>query len=191
MASQLAETGRATVSSRQLADSLGLTAAQVRKDLAHFGQLGRPGVGYQVTDLVAQLRRLLGTDRVRQVALVGVGSLGRALLGHKGFRKKGFRISAAFDGDPRLIGRRFGEVTVRAMGDMPETVRGDKLGLAILAVPAESAQDVADQLCRAGIHGILNFAPVQLNLPDGVAVVPVDLAVQLEQLGYFADRRER
>ena len=181
----LAGQGMTTISSRQLGDALGLTAAQVRKDLAQFGQFGRPGVGYQVADLTDKLRVIFGTDKSWNVALVGVGSLGRALLRYRGFRLKGFQLTAAFDRAPGKIGRKFGGVVVQSMSRLAEVVKANQVRLAMLAVPAEAAQDVADQLCRAGIRGILNFAPVNLNVPAGVAVIPVDLAVQIEQLSYF------
>ncbi len=183
---ELAAVEQSTVSSRQLGEALGLTDAQVRKDLAYFGQFGRPGVGYYVNELAEQLRKIFGTDTVRDVAVIGAGRLGRALLGHKGFLRKGFRLSAAFDNNPAKIGRKFDGVTVQAMPELAESVRSGRFRLAIIAVPIEAAQEVTDDLCRAGIRGILNFAPVTLSLPPDVAVVPVDLAVQLEQLSYFA-----
>ena len=181
----LAGQGMTTVSSRQLGDALGLTAAQVRKDLGQFGQFGRPGVGYNVADLSDKLRTIFGTDKSWNVALVGVGSLGRALLRYRGFRQKGFQLAAALDNAPGKIGRKFGGVVVRPMSRLAQVVKADRIRLAMLAVPAEAAQNVADQLCRAGIKGILNFAPVNLSVPKGVAVIPVDLAVQIEQLSYF------
>jgi len=183
---QLADSGRATVSSRQLGEALSTTDAQVRKDLAHFGQFGRPGVGYYVAELAEHLRKIFGTDEVRNVAVIGAGSLGQALLGHKGFLKKGFRLAAAFDTDPSKVGKSFGTVRVQSMSDLASAVQAGRFSLAILAVPITAAQEVTDLLCRAGIRGILNFAPVQLTVPEGIAVVPVDLAVQLEQLSYVA-----
>ncbi len=181
----LAEQGITTVSSRQLSDALGLTAAQVRKDLAQFGQFGRPGVGYRVAGLMEKLRAIFGTDTLRSVALVGVGSLGRALLRYKGFGPKGFRLSAAFDDAPGKVGRELGGLLVQPMEQLAQAVRKHDMRLAVVAVPAEAAQQVAEQLCRAGIKGILNFAPVKLDVPDGVCVISVDLAVQLQQLSYF------
>ena len=183
---ELADGGHNTVSSRQLGGSLSLTDAQVRKDLAHFGQFGRPGVGYYVAELAEHLRKILGTDEVRNVAVIGVGSLGRALLGHRGFLKKGFRLAAAFDTDPAKVGKTFGAVQVQPMDELAQAVRSGRFSLALLAVPTEAAQAITDVLCDAGIRGILNFAPVRLIVPKSVAVVPVDLAVQLEQLSYAA-----
>ncbi|MDY7011112.1 MAG: redox-sensing transcriptional repressor Rex [Planctomycetota bacterium] len=186
-AEALADKGQQTVSSQQLGKALGLTDAQVRKDLTHFGQFGRPGVGYPVGELTERLRAIFGTDRVWNVAVVGVGSLGRALLRYKGFAGKGFRPKAAFDSEDEKIGKKFGQVVVQPMSELADTVRKTRIRLAILAVPAEVAQDVTDRLCRVGIRGILNFAPVTLTVPAGVAVVPVDLAVQLEQLSYLVN----
>ena len=185
---ELTEQERSTVSSSQLGEALGLTAAQVRKDLAYFGQFGRAGVGYRVAELAEHLRSIFGTDTISNVAVVGVGSLGRALLRYRGWLKKGFRVVAAFDHAPSKIGRKSGNIVVQPMSKLPAAVRNDRIRLAILAVPAAVAQKVTDQLCRAGVEGILNFAPVTLTVPEGVAVVPVDLAVQLEQLSYLAGR---
>ena len=174
---ELAEEGRTMVSSRQLGEALGLTDAQVRKDLAYFGQFGRPGVGYHVTQLADHLRSIFGTDKASNVAVVGAGHLGRALLRYRGWPKKGFHVVAAFDSAPSKIGRKFGDIVVQPMSKFAQAVKADHIRLAILAVPAPVAQEVTDEICRAGIEGILNFAPVTLNVPSGVAVIPVDLAV--------------
>jgi redox-sensing transcriptional repressor len=178
--------GRRTISSKQLGESLRLTDAQVRKDLAYFGQFGHPGIGYKVEDLILQVRRILGTDRVWNVLLVGAGNIGRALSAYRGFSAKGFRVVAVFDNDPGKVGRKLGAFTIQALTDIPETVQKHSIKLAILAVPADSAQDVADQLIAAGVRGLLNFAPVSLNVPRHVALNTVDVAVQLEQLAFQA-----
>jgi len=182
---ELAAQGQTTVSSRQLGDALGLTDVQVRKDLASFGQFGRPGVGYEVNDLVSRLREIFGTERVWDVAVVGVGSIGRALLAFKGLVKKGFQVAAAFDNDPKKIGKKVSGVLVQPMTELAPTIRRKGIRLAVLAVPASAAQEAAEDLYRAGIKGILSFSPVRLNLPDHVAVLPVDLAAKLQQLNYF------
>jgi len=182
-AEMLRDQGQTTVASEQLAAAFGLTAAQVRKDMAHFGQFGRPGVGYRCEELIAQLRRILGTDKVRSVALVGCGNLGRALASYQGFEKRGFRIVAVFDSDLQKVGKQFGRHIVQDIVKLPFVCRRDSVHLAILAVPASAAQDVAEQLVRAGIQGILNFAPVSLEVPAEVSVVNVALSVELEQLG--------
>ncbi len=175
---------RRTISSKQLGESLGLTDAQVRKDLAYFGQFGHPGIGYRVEELIAQVKRILGTDRTWNIMLVGAGNLGRALSSYRGFMAKGFRLVAVFDNDPGKVGRRLGPFTIQPLSDIPATVQKQQIRLAILAVPADAAQDVADQMVAAGVRGILNFAPVSLTVPEDVAMTAVDVAVQLEQLSF-------
>lgn len=173
-----------TVSSNKLGKRLGLTDAQVRKDLAYFGQFGYPGIGYRCDQLVGEIRKILGTDRTWSVALVGCGNLGQALLGYNGFQKQGFAIELAFDSNPALVGRNFGGITVAAMESFEAEVRRHKILLAILAVPTEAAPLVAGRMAKAGICGILNFAPITLALSDEINVVSVDLANKLEQLAF-------
>ena len=176
--------GRRTVSSKQLGESLNLTDAQVRKDLAYFGQFGHPGIGYRVEDLIGQVRRILGTDRTWNVLLVGAGNLGRALMSYRGFDAKGFRLAAVFDNDPGKSGTRVGEFDVQPIADLAATVRRLDIQLGIMAVPVDAAQGVADALVAAGLRGLLNFAPVSIHVPTDVALNAVDLAVQLEQLSF-------
>ncbi len=176
--------GRRTISSKQLGESLGLTDAQVRKDLAYFGQFGHPGIGYRVEDLIAQVKRILGTDKVWNVILVGAGNLGRALSAYRGFSSKGFELVAVFDNDPGKTGRKVSQFTVQPQGEMRSTIQKHSVRVAIIAVPADAAQEVADQLVSAGIRGLLNFAPVSINVPPDVALSSVDVAVQLEQLSF-------
>ena len=176
--------GRRTISSKQLGESLRLTDAQVRKDLAYFGQFGHPGIGYRVEDLILQLRKILGTDRTWNVLLVGAGNVGKALSSYRGFGSKGFQVVAVFDNDPSKVGRKLGAFTVRPLAEIAKAAEEHVARLAILAVPADNAQDVADQLIAAGIRGLLNFAPVSLTVPRNVAVSAVDVAVQLEQLAF-------
>ena len=156
---------RRTISSKQLGESLGLTDAQVRKDLAYFGQFGHPGIGYRVEDLIAQVRKILGTDKTWNVLLIGAGNLGRALLAYRGFERKGFRLAAVFDADPSKIGKKQGPFTIQSLTELESTVQKQNIRLAILAVPADSAQDVADRLVEAGIKGIFNFAPISITVP--------------------------
>lgn len=176
--------GRDTTSSTQLGSLLGLTDAQVRKDLAYFGQFGYPGVGYRCSELVREIKKILGTDQQWRVLLVGVGNLGRALLGYKGFGQQGFRIVAAFDTDQTKTGNDFEGVRVHHLDDLPQIVANQKIRLAMMAVPAAAAQPVVDQLVAAGIEGIMNFVPVTISVPDGISHVGVDLAIELEQLSY-------
>lgn len=175
---------RHTISSRQLGEALGYTDAQVRKDLAYFGQFGHPGIGYRVEELIGQLRKILGTDKVWNVLLVGAGNLGRALMAYRGFLRKGFQLVAVFDADPSKQGQAFGELTIQTMDRLESVVAGESVRLAIMAVPVDAAQGVADTLVAAGVRGILNFAPVSLSVPAHVSVQSVDLAVQLEQLSF-------
>jgi redox-sensing transcriptional repressor len=177
--------GASTVSSGQLGESLGVTDAQVRKDLAYLGNLGQPGIGYPTQELIAAIRRTLGVDREWAVALAGVGNLARALLRYRGFQQQGFRIVALFDSDPAKIGQHVDHLVIRGPGEIAAVVAATRAELGILTVPAEAAQAVADALVAAGVRGVLNFAPVVLRLPPGVSLVSVDLTVQLEQLAFL------
>ncbi len=176
--------GLSTLSSSQLGGALGISDAKVRKDLAFFGQFGYPGIGYRIDELIAALRRILGIDRVWPTAMIGLGNLGRALIKYRGFRSRGFHIVALFDNDPRKVGQLIAGRTVKPLSSLSESTRELALSLAILCVPAESAQQVADQVVGCGITGILNFAPVPLSVPPTVSVMAVDLSVQLEHLAY-------
>ncbi|MFO0916345.1 MAG: redox-sensing transcriptional repressor Rex [Pirellulales bacterium] len=176
--------GHQTTNSTQLGQLLGFTDAQVRKDLAYFGQFGYPGIGYRCEELVDAIRRILGTDRQWPVALVGVGNLGRALIGYRGFGHQGFRVVAAFDVDPGKVGSQVEGTPVYHLSQIQDVARQAGAKLGVIAVPAPHAQDVADQLVAAGMIGILNFAPVTLTLPEHVKMVAVDLAIELEQLSF-------
>jgi redox-sensing transcriptional repressor len=177
-----------TISSKQLGQSLSLTDAQVRKDLACFGQFGHPGVGYRVDSLIKCLRHILGTDKISNVLLMGAGNLGRALLSYHGFGNKGFNIVAVCDDDPAKAGRKLAHtgrsLTIHGPADLAVLVGESDIRIAMLAVPAAAAQQAAEQVVAAGVRAILNFAPVTLTLPGHVAVTSVDLAVHLEQLSF-------
>ena len=183
--------GMETTSSNQLGRRLGFTDAQVRKDLAHFGHFGHPGIGYRCDELVGAIRKILGTDREWRVALVGVGNLGRALLGYRGFHRQGFRLVAAFDTDAAIVGSEIEGVPVHHLSHLNTIVSREKVELGLVAVPAGVAQEVADQLVEAGVGGVLNFAPVTLKVPDGVSKVGVDLARELEQVTFAVANRLR
>lgn len=180
-----AATGAATISSGSLGEAVGVTASQVRKDLAQVGSLGHPGVGYPIAELIGALRLQLGLNRQWAVVVVGVGNLARALLRYRGFRQQGFRIVGLIDSDPGLVGQEIDGLRVRSVADMPATIAENHAELALLAVPAESAQEAADALVACGIRGILNFAPAVLRLPAGVRIVAIDLAAQLQQLAFL------
>jgi redox-sensing transcriptional repressor len=187
----LVRDGHDTTSSKRLGEALGITGAQVRKDLANFGQFGYPGVGYRCQELIGQIKKILGTNRPWTVALVGIGNLGRALLGYRGFIQQGFHVGVAFDIDPAMIGSTIEGIEVFGMERMGSVISHHEIKLAALAVPAGSAQQVADQLVEAGITGLLNFAPVTLALPGSVHLVEVDLAIELEQLSFAVVNRQK
>ncbi len=182
---RLGHEGTLKISSGQLGLALGINDAQVRKDLAYLGNLGQPGIGYHVQELIAALRHRLGIDRTWSAVVVGVGNLARALLRYRGFAQQGFQFVALFDTDPQKIGQQVDGLTIHAPADMPTIVAATQAELGVVAVPADAAQAVADALVAAGIRGILNFAPTVLRVPAGVSLVAVDLAVQLEQLAFL------
>lgn len=185
----LVRDGHETTSSTQLGKVLGFTDAQVRKDLAYFGQFGYPGIGYRCDELIQEIRRILGTHRSWPVAMIGAGNLGRALLGYKGFEQQGFRVVAAFDVDQAKVGGDIDGVPIYHLDSLASVVRDQTIQLAIVAVPAVHAQGVAEKLVAAGIEGVLNFAPVTLSLPDHIQTVGVDLAIELEQLSFAVVNR--
>lgn len=174
-----------TVSSDELAQSVRVSAAQVRRDLAALGHLGQRGVGYDAAGLAAAIRHALGIDRPWRAVLVGVGNLARALLKYPAFRDQRFAIVALFDSDPRKVGEVVEGLTVEPAADLPRRLPQLRAELAVLTVPSGAAQSLADVLAGAGVRGIMNFAPVNLRLPAGVQVVAVDLAMQLEQLAFL------
>lgn len=185
----LQQEGSTTTSSTQLGRLLGLTDAQVRKDLAYFGQFGYPGIGYRCDELIAKIREILGTNREWPVVLVGVGNLGRAFLGYRGFGQQGFKVVAAFDKDADKTGRPIEGVPVHGIDALEEIVRSRGIQLAIIAVPGQEAQNVAEKLVAAGVVGVLNFAPVTLSLPSEVSMIGVDLAMELESLTFAVANR--
>jgi redox-sensing transcriptional repressor len=185
---ELLEEGIESISSHELAERFGLNSAQVRKDLAYFGQFGVRGIGYYVKNLRQALEKILGLSREWEVALVGLGNLGTALLTYRGFSQRGFRIEAIFDRDPEKVGHNYNGLVVQSMNELIDTVQKKSIRIAMMAVPPVSAQGVADRLVQAGILGILNFAPTQINVPKNVKVKNVDLAVELRTLSFFLVR---
>jgi redox-sensing transcriptional repressor len=172
------------VSSSRIAEAVGVSDAQVRRDLAALGHLGQRGVGYDARELATAIRTALGIDRPWKAVLVGVGNLGRALLKYQGFRAQGFEIVGLFDSDPAKVGQDVEGHKVESITTLPERVVALGAELGVLTVPAETAHTVAEALVAAGVRGILNFAPVVLKLPRRVRLVTVDLAIQLEQLAF-------
>ena len=186
---ELAESGRTTVSSDALAERAGVGPAKLRKDLSHLGTYGTRGVGYEVEDLVLHISRELGLTQHWAVVLVGVGHLGSALAGYGGFSSRGFRVAALLDADPGRIGERVGGHLVRDVAELEEVVRETGVSIGVIATPAAAAQEVCDRLVAAGITGILDFAPVVLQVPPGVDVRKVDLALELQVLSFHQSRR--
>jgi redox-sensing transcriptional repressor len=183
--------GLTAISSQQLAERFGLNSAQVRKDLTYFGQFGVRGLGYYTEELKQTLEGILGLNQEWGVALVGLGNLGSALLKYRGFQQRGFRISVAFDSDASKVGRRIGNVPICRAERIVPILKRRRIKMAIIAVPAGSAQAVADRLVTAGVNAILNFAPTQLAVPKGVKVQYVDLSVMLKTLSFYTIRSAR
>lgn len=186
--SKLHENGKETVSSSALAAAAGVKPAQLRKDLAYFGQFGTRGLGYSVEELRSAIRDVLGREQLQPVVLIGAGNLGSALLRYRGFEKEGFEVVAAFDAVPDVVVKRGISVPVYDLGGMEKFIAENEVRLAILCVPAESAQEVANELVTAGVQGILNFSPSVLQVPEPVTVNNVDLALELENLSYFVSQ---
>ena len=183
------DAGISNLSSEELADMAGVNAAKVRKDLSYLGTYGVRGVGYDVEYLIYQVRRELGLDHDWPVVIVGAGNLGQALAGYGGFSERGFPIAGIVDVDPRKIGTDIGGVTVRNIVELASIVRRGHVSIGVVATPAGAAQEAADRLVSAGVTSILNFAPVLLNLPPTITVRKVDLAVELQILSYYEQRR--
>jgi redox-sensing transcriptional repressor len=188
---QLEEDGVKTISSQELAERFNLNSAQVRKDLAYFGEFGVRGIGYYVAGLKTELQRILGLDREWPVVLVGFGNLGSALFHYKGFGRQGFRIAAIVDDDPAKVAREVDTVPVIASRDVAREVKARAIQIAIVAVPSEFAQVVTDQLVGAGIKAILNFAPARIKVPRDVRLKNVDLSIELETLSFYLARGAR
>lgn len=182
---QLEEDGIKTISSQDLAERFNLNSAQVRKDLAYFGEFGVRGIGYYVSGLKVELQRILGLDRDWPLALVGFGNLGSALFHYKGFTRQGFRIAAVFDDDPAKIGRTVDGVPIFSTRDLARELRARGILIGIVAVPAEGAQAVTDQIVAAGVRAVLNFAPARLKVGREVRLKNVDLSIELETLSFY------
>lgn len=185
------EKGEETVSSSDIAKQLGVTPAQVRKDLAYFGEFGTRGIGYNVNGLQKQILKILGLNKEWNVAIIGAGNLGSALFFYKGFKERGFKIAGIFDNDSRKIGRKIGDKTIIDTKYFAKYVIELKINLGIVAVPAVYAQETVDMVVKAGIKGIINFAPVSINIPDDVMLRRVDLAAQLELITFNINKEEQ
>jgi len=185
----LAGSGTTTVSSEALADAAGVNSAKVRKDLSHLGSYGTRGVGYDVAYLIHQIRRELGLTQHWSIVIVGIGNLGQALANYRGFVERGFDVAALVDADPEKIGATVDGHVVRPLEDLPFLVAEHDIAIGVIATPASAVQDVADRMVAAGIRSILNFAPAMISVPPGVSVRKVDLAVELQILAFYEQRK--
>jgi redox-sensing transcriptional repressor len=186
---EIAETGATTVSSDSLAEAAGVNSAKVRKDLSHLGSYGTRGVGYDVAYLIHQVRRELGLTQHWAIVIVGIGNLGHALANYKGFAERGFRVAALVDADAAKVGEVVGGLPVRHIDELPQLVREDDIAIGVVATPANVVQEVADLMVAAGIRSILNFAPAVIAVPPGVSVRKVDLAIELQILAFYEQRK--
>ena len=187
---EIADQAVGTVSSEQLAELAGVNAAKVRKDLSYLGSYGTRGVGYVVHELVGEIARELGLTHDWGVAIIGLGNLGHALANYRGFSARGFRIAALVDVDPAKFGRRVGDLTIESIDAIDTIVAERRVAIGVVAVPAAAAQDVADRLVDAGVSSILNFAPAVVTVRDHVSLRKVDLAIELQILSFYQQRRD-
>lgn len=182
--------GSTTVSSEELARRGGTTSAQVRKDLSFFGSFGKRGLGYSVPELSAALREILGLGREWKVVIIGAGKIGAALAQYRGFRQRGYNIIGVYDANPDKIGRSLEGIEIRDMARFEADVAAERPEIAVIAIPADGAQEVLDRIVRTGIKAVLNFAPVQLHAPPDVTVKAVNMAMELEGLSFALTNRE-
>ncbi len=181
----MAINGSTTTSSQELGEKVGISAAQIRKDLSQFGEFGKQGTGYHIQFLTERLQQILKVDKVWDVVLVGMGELGHAILRYQGFSHRGFQIVACFDSDPAKVGTQVGPYTIGNVSDIADVVKNAGIKMAMLCVPATAAQPVTDKLVEAGIKGILNYAPVSLTVPNNVRVQYIDPVIGLQRMVYY------
>ena len=181
----LAEQGLQTTSSQELGEVVGISAAQIRKDISQFGEFGKQGTGYSIPYLIERLRDILQVDRMWDMAVVGMGDIGHALARYNGFINRGFRVVMVFDNDSQKIGTQVGDFSVLSTDDMVDQIKQHKIKIAVLTVPAAVAQETADQLVKAGVKAILNYAPISLNVPDDVHVQYIDPVTHLQRMTYY------
>ncbi|MCE7861206.1 MAG: redox-sensing transcriptional repressor Rex [Chloroflexi bacterium CFX2] len=182
---RMADMGLKTTSSQELGEHVGISAAQIRKDISQFGEFGKQGTGYSIEYLIDKLREILKVNRIWDVAVVGAGDMGHALANYQGFRDRGFHIVAIFDRDKDKVGEKIGDFRVEDAETMVERIRQLGVKVAMLTVPAPAAQAVADKLVQAGVKAILNYAPISLNVPGGVKVQYIDPSTHLQRMTYY------
>ena len=181
----MADKGIQTTSSQELGEMIGISAAQIRKDISQFGEFGKQGTGYNIPFLLERLREILKINRIWEVALVGMGDMGHALSRYQGFADRGFHIALVFDNDASKVGKKVGEYVIKDTADIVEEIRKAGIKMAMLTVPAAVAQEVADKLVQAGVKAILNYAPISLNVPPGVKVQHIDPSTHLQRMTYY------
>jgi redox-sensing transcriptional repressor len=184
---QMSQEGRQVTSSQELGERLGISAAQIRKDLSQFGEFGKQGTGYNIEFLANQVGEILKVNKVWDVAIVGAGDIGRALAGYSGFSERGFRISMIFDNKPEIVGTSVGGFTIKSTDNLADEIRSAGIKMAMIAVPGTQAQAVANKLVEAGVRAILSYAPVNLNVPAGVRVQNIDPSIHLQRMTYYLD----
>jgi redox-sensing transcriptional repressor len=182
---RLADKGTQTTSSQELGEIIGISAAQIRKDISQFGEFGKQGTGYSIPFLIERLQSILKVNRVWDMVIVGIGDMGHALARYNGFVNRGFQVTMLFDNDPQKVGQIVHNLEVFGMDGMIDKIRQNKVRVAILTVPASVAQDVTEQLVKAGIKSILNYAPIHLNVPRDVHVQHIDPATHLQRMTYY------
>lgn len=184
---RLADTGVVTTSSQELGEKVGISAAQIRKDLSQFGEFGKQGTGYHIPFLIERLSQILHVDRIWDVAVVGMGDIGHAVARYNGFANRGFRVAMCFDADPAKIGKTICDYPIRDAKNLEKDIKEAGIEIAMVCVPASAAQEVADQLVKAGVRGILNYAPLKLIVPKQVKVQHIDPAIGLQRMTYYMD----
>jgi len=173
------------ISSSGIAEITGINSAQIRKDLAYFGEFGKRGIGYPLIDLIRELKKILGLDRKWSVIIAGAGNLGKALVKYKGFQKRGFIIKGIFDNNPSKIGKKLDHIFIHDIKEIEKFIQAENINIGILVVPADSAQEVADKMVAGGIKAILNFAPAHIVSPPEIKIHNVDLSIEFEGLTYY------
>jgi len=182
---RMADRGMKTTSSQELGDHVGISAAQIRKDISQFGEFGKQGTGYSIQFLIDKLRSILKVDRIWDVALIGAGDMGHALSRYQNFTNRGFRIVMVFDNDPVKIGQMVGNFMIEDSAQLIEKIHSAGIKMVMLTVPAAAAQEIADKLVQAGVKAILNYAPIHLNVPEGVKVQHIDPSIHLQRMTYY------
>jgi len=182
---RMADSGLKTTSSQELGELVGVSAAQIRKDISQFGEFGKQGTGYSITYLLEKLREILKVNRIWDVALIGAGDMGHALANYQGFANRGFKIVMVFDSDKEKIGQKIGDFTIEDVAHIVEKIKAADVKIAMLTVPASAAQNVTEKLVQAGIKGILNYAPITLNMPNHVKVQYIDPVTHLQRMTYY------